>query len=57
VISCRIRGGSRCHFSAFDPLGYAEWNTPAISYSNYGFTGVGAWSVNLFKPASAFRHP
>jgi murein DD-endopeptidase MepM/ murein hydrolase activator NlpD len=45
------------NFSAFDPRAYAEWNTAAISYSNYGFTGVGAWSVNLFKPGSAFRYP
>ncbi len=46
------------NYNAFDPNAYAEWNTLAKnSYGDFGFTGLGAWSVNLFKPGSAFRYP
>ena len=38
---------------AFDPWAYAEWNTA----TNRGFTGIGACSVNLFKPGAEFRYP
>ena len=41
------------NFSAFDPWATTEWNTA----TSYGFTGIGAWSVNLFKPGKAFRYP
>lgn len=41
------------NFSAFDPWAYTEWNTA----TSYGFTGIGAWSVNLFKAGKAFRYP
>ena len=41
------------NFSAFDPWGYAEWNTA----TSYGFTGKGAWSLNLFKTGKQFRYP
>lgn len=32
---------------------YTEWNTA----TSYGFTGIGAWSVILFKAGKAFRYP
>jgi hypothetical protein len=38
---------------AFDPWAYTGWNTPTA----YGFTGTGAWSVDLFRSGEAFRYP
>ena len=38
--------------SGFDPWAHLEWDTG----SGYGFNGLGAWSVNLFKPGSACLH-
>lgn len=38
---------------AFDPWAFAGWNTPTL----YGFTGIGAWSVNLLRFGKAFRYP
>ena len=46
------------NYNAFDPGAYLDFDSPAInSFSNYGFVGLGAWSVNLFKPGAAFRYP
>jgi murein DD-endopeptidase MepM/ murein hydrolase activator NlpD len=38
---------------AFDPWAYADWDTA----SGYGFTGIGAWSLDLFKAGKQFRYP
>jgi murein DD-endopeptidase MepM/ murein hydrolase activator NlpD len=40
---------------AFDPWAYLEWDT-AAGFPQ-AFTGLGGWSVNLFKPGQAFRYP
>jgi murein DD-endopeptidase MepM/ murein hydrolase activator NlpD len=36
----------------FDPWAYVSWNQ-----SGSGFIGVGAWSIELFKPNRAFPYP
>jgi murein DD-endopeptidase MepM/ murein hydrolase activator NlpD len=41
--------------SAFDPWAYTEWNTPANP--TQAFTGLGAWSIDLFRPAKRFDYP
>lgn len=43
------------NFVAFDPWAYADWNTAVGAPQS--FTGIGGWSVNLFKPGQAFRYP
>lgn len=43
--------------SAYDPWAYAEWSTTPDPPFQSAFTGLGAWSVNLFKQYQAFRYP
>ncbi|WP_437912680.1 hypothetical protein WME73_37385 [Sorangium sp. So ce302] len=51
--SCTCARSSRRAIPAGSATSTTEWNTA----TSYGFTGIGAWSVNLFKAGKAFRYP
>jgi hypothetical protein len=42
-----------------DPWGYAYWNVvvPSMAAPSSGFTGLGGWSIALFKNGEAFHYP